>query len=166
MATRAPRGTARPGGGTAGRSRSAGGVGRASDGRYRTGTGGTRSRAARGNTGRGHAASRRGTPYYRSRGSGSRRTGRSYGRSRGTAGSRLRASANPVLILAGWIVGSVAAVWLELASGVGWVARRYGDSARELDEAHRRDGLGLAALAGAIVLAGAAWGHLGTSAGA
>jgi len=70
-----------------------------------------------------------------------------------------------VLILAGWIVGSVAAVWLELASGVGWVARRYGDSARELDEAHRRDGLGLAALAGAIVLAGAAWGHLGTSAG-
>jgi S-DNA-T family DNA segregation ATPase FtsK/SpoIIIE len=62
-------------------------------------------------------------------------------------------------------VGGVAAVWLELAGGVGWVARRYGDSARELDEAHRRDGLGLAALACAVVLAGAAWGHLGTPAG-
>jgi len=70
-----------------------------------------------------------------------------------------------LLILAGWIVGGVAAVWLELASGLGWVARRYGDSARELDEAHRRDGLGLAALACAMVMAWAVWGHLGTSAG-
>jgi S-DNA-T family DNA segregation ATPase FtsK/SpoIIIE len=74
----------------------------------------------------------------------------------------MRASHNPILILIGWIAGIVAAVWLEVASGVGWVARAFGDSARELDPAHRRDGVGLGVLAGAIITAGAAWWHLGS----
>ncbi|HWF82938.1 MAG TPA: DNA translocase FtsK [Streptosporangiaceae bacterium] len=74
----------------------------------------------------------------------------------------MRASHNPFLILIGWIVVAVAAIWMELASGVGFVARLFGDSARDLDPAHRRDGLGLAVLAGAIVAAGAAWWRLGS----
>jgi len=74
----------------------------------------------------------------------------------------MRASHNPFVILIGWIVAAIAAIWMELAGGVGFVARLFGDSARELDPAHRRDGLGLAALAGAIITAAAAWWHLGS----
>jgi S-DNA-T family DNA segregation ATPase FtsK/SpoIIIE len=74
----------------------------------------------------------------------------------------MRASSNPLLILIGWILAIVAGVWTELARGVGYVARLFGDSARELDPAHRRDGAGLGVLAGAIVTAGAAWWHLGS----
>src|SRR5262249_9579781 len=40
-----------------------------------------------------------------------------------------------------------------------------GDHARDLDSEHRRDGLGLAVLAGAVVAAGVSWGHLGTPGG-
>jgi DNA segregation ATPase FtsK/SpoIIIE, S-DNA-T family len=69
------------------------------------------------------------------------------------------------VILFGWIIGAVAAVWLELASGVGYVARLFGDSARDLDPAHRRDGLGLGVLAAAIVAAGATWWQLGSPVG-
>jgi DNA segregation ATPase FtsK/SpoIIIE-like protein len=77
----------------------------------------------------------------------------------------LRASNNPLLILIGWIAAAVAAVWMELAGGVGFVVRHFGDSARELDPAHRRDGAGLAALAAAIISAATAWWRLGTPAG-
>jgi S-DNA-T family DNA segregation ATPase FtsK/SpoIIIE len=74
----------------------------------------------------------------------------------------MRASHNPFLILIGWIAGVIAGIWMELASGVGFVARWFGDSARDLDPAHRRDGLGLGALAGAIITAAAAWWRLGS----
>jgi DNA segregation ATPase FtsK/SpoIIIE, S-DNA-T family len=74
----------------------------------------------------------------------------------------MRQSSNPILILIGWILAIIASVWMELARGVGYVARLFGDSARELDEAHRRDGIGLAVLAAAVVVAGAAWWHLGS----
>ncbi|HEX9625152.1 MAG TPA: DNA translocase FtsK 4TM domain-containing protein, partial [Streptosporangiaceae bacterium] len=74
----------------------------------------------------------------------------------------MRKSSNPILILIGWILAIIASVWLELARGVGYVARLFGNSARELDEAHRRDGVGLGVLAVAIVVAGAAWWHLGS----
>ncbi len=65
----------------------------------------------------------------------------------------------------GWIVAGIAAVWVELAGAVGFVARHFGDSARELDPAHRRDGAGLAVLAAAIIAAGTAWWRLGTPVG-
>ncbi len=65
----------------------------------------------------------------------------------------------------GWIASAIAAIWMELAGAVGFVARRFGDSARELDPAHRRDGAGLAVLATAIVAAGAAWLRLGSPTG-
>ncbi|WP_285617511.1 FtsK/SpoIIIE family DNA translocase [Actinoallomurus iriomotensis] len=51
----------------------------------------------------------------------------------------------------------IAGVWLMLARSVGAVVRRFGQSARDLDEEHRRDGVGLANLGLAIVLAAATW---------
>jgi DNA segregation ATPase FtsK/SpoIIIE, S-DNA-T family len=77
----------------------------------------------------------------------------------------MRASSNPFVILAGWILGALAAVWMELAGGVGYIARLFGDNARDLDSAHRRDGAGLAVLAAAIITAGAAWWGIGSGAG-
>ncbi len=77
----------------------------------------------------------------------------------------MRASRNPFVILIGWLLAGIAAVWMELATGVGHVARLFGDSARDLDPAHRRDGAGLAVLASAIVTAGAAWWGLGSPVG-
>jgi S-DNA-T family DNA segregation ATPase FtsK/SpoIIIE len=77
----------------------------------------------------------------------------------------MRASRNPFVILVGWLLASLAALWMELATGVGHVARLFGDSARDLDKAHRRDGAGLAVLAAAIVTAGAAWWGLGSPVG-
>ena len=77
----------------------------------------------------------------------------------------MRASRNPFVILVGWLLASMGALWMELAAGVGHIARLFGDSARGLDKAHRRDGAGLAVLAAAIVTAGAAWWGLGTPVG-
>ncbi|GLW08518.1 cell division protein FtsK [Microtetraspora sp. NBRC 13810] len=56
-------------------------------------------------------------------------------------------------LIARLIVG----VWLVFAHGIGGVARAIGQGARDLDPAHRRDGLGFAVLAGAIVLAAMIW---------
>src|SRR3954465_9608638 len=55
----------------------------------------------------------------------------------------------------------LAGVWMLLAHVVGGVARHLGGGARELDPAHRRDGLGLACLAGALVVAVGAWASAG-----
>ncbi len=49
------------------------------------------------------------------------------------------------------------ALWLGVAHLTGAVARAFGRSARDLDPAHRRDGLGLALVAGAVVLAAGIW---------
>jgi S-DNA-T family DNA segregation ATPase FtsK/SpoIIIE len=51
----------------------------------------------------------------------------------------------------------MAAIWIGLAHLLGAVARALGRSARDLDPAHRRDGLGLALFAGAAVLVAATW---------
>ncbi|WP_240506430.1 DNA translocase FtsK [Thermoactinospora rubra] len=51
----------------------------------------------------------------------------------------------------------VVGIWMLLAGAVGAAARALGNQARELDPAHRRDGVGLAVLAGAIVLAAMTW---------
>ena len=64
------------------------------------------------------------------------------------------------MILAGWIVALLAAVWMALAHTVGAACRVVGRSARELDPLHRRDGAGLAALCAAIVSAVAIWWHV------
>jgi len=51
----------------------------------------------------------------------------------------------------------IGGIWLLLARGLGSVVRRFGESARDLDEDHRRDGIGLANLGLAIVVAAATW---------
>ncbi|HSR84354.1 MAG TPA: DNA translocase FtsK 4TM domain-containing protein [Streptosporangiaceae bacterium] len=63
------------------------------------------------------------------------------------------------MILAGWVVSAIAAIWMTLAHTVGTLFRALGRSARDLDPLHRRDGLGLSALCGAIVAAVAIWWH-------
>src|SRR5258706_9223923 len=175
MAARAPKGAARPNGGSAGRSRQAGGSARAgtgSGGRGMSGGGGSRSGGRTGNArkgagrgatsrtraARGGTSTRRGgTPYYR-------RGGAPAPQRRTRAGS-MRASSNPFVILIGWALSGIAAVWMELAGGVGYIVRLFGDSARDLDPAHRRDGAGLAVLAAAIIAAGTAWWRIGSGAG-
>ncbi|MGW9211743.1 DNA translocase FtsK [Embleya sp. NPDC055664] len=51
-------------------------------------------------------------------------------------------------------------LWLGLAHAFGSLARGIGSGARGLDPAHRRDGLGLALLGLAIVIAAGAWGTI------
>ncbi|MDX6365199.1 MAG: segregation ATPase FtsK/SpoIIIE, family, partial [Nocardioidaceae bacterium] len=52
------------------------------------------------------------------------------------------------------------AIWLAVAHLLGAVVRRVGTVARDLDPEHRRDGLGLAFLGLAIVIAAAVWWQL------
>jgi DNA segregation ATPase FtsK/SpoIIIE, S-DNA-T family len=66
-------------------------------------------------------------------------------------------SAHPVLILLGWAANAAAGLWMLVAHGAGALARGIGHSARGLDPAHRRDGIGLAALGAAIVVAATTW---------
>ncbi|GAA2756718.1 FtsK/SpoIIIE family DNA translocase [Actinopolymorpha rutila] len=55
------------------------------------------------------------------------------------------------------IVRLVAGIWLGIAHLVGGIVRRIGSSARELDPELRRDGVGLAFVGLAIVVAAAVW---------
>ncbi|MFB9882880.1 DNA translocase FtsK [Planobispora siamensis] len=61
----------------------------------------------------------------------------------------------------GWVFTMIGklfvGIWMLLAGGIGSAARALGRNARELDPVHRRDGLGLAVIAGAIVLAAMTW---------
>jgi S-DNA-T family DNA segregation ATPase FtsK/SpoIIIE len=86
-------------------------------------------------------------------------------RSRGTAARPPQRTADPILILAGWLGRLVAGVWMVAAHAVGFGARGFGKSARDLDEMHRRDGVGLAFLAAAFVVAVTTWFHLHNIAG-
>ncbi|MER7706924.1 DNA translocase FtsK [Kitasatospora sp. NPDC097605] len=52
---------------------------------------------------------------------------------------------------------AVRAVWLGMAHGIGAVFRGFGDGAKNLDPAHRKDGLGLLLLALALVTAAGTW---------
>ena len=49
------------------------------------------------------------------------------------------------------------ALWLSLAHAIGGAARRVGHGARDLDDVHRRDGLGLLFVALAVIVAAAVW---------
>ncbi|MBB2912243.1 S-DNA-T family DNA segregation ATPase FtsK/SpoIIIE [Streptosporangium becharense] len=80
-------------------------------------------------------------------------------RPKAAASARRPAPARPDPI--GWVLIMIGklfmGVWMLLAGGIGSAARALGQNARELDPAHRRDGLGLAVFAGAIVLAAMTW---------
>jgi S-DNA-T family DNA segregation ATPase FtsK/SpoIIIE len=64
---------------------------------------------------------------------------------------------NPIVILAVWTAHLVAALWMGLAHTLGAAIRAIGRNTRELDPAHRRDGVGLASLGLAIVTAAVTW---------
>jgi S-DNA-T family DNA segregation ATPase FtsK/SpoIIIE len=73
-----------------------------------------------------------------------------------SAGSRPKRP-DPIAQLIIGIYRIVGGVWVVAAQAVGGLVRRFGQSARDLDVEHRRDGLGLANLGLAIVLAAATW---------
>ena len=56
-----------------------------------------------------------------------------------------------------WPVRMLRGLWLGIAHLVGALARRIGSSARDLDPAHRRDGIGLALIGLATVVAAVEW---------
>src|SRR5580700_571836 len=167
MATRAPSGAARPKDSAArtkdGAARTKGGTARSKDTttRLKSGTSG-RSRSAgaarrpAGGSGRGSAGRKPASRGGRS-GPGYRRPG----------GRRYQAPppSNPILILIGWAAQVISGVWMGLAHTVGAAARALGRNARDLDPAHRRDGVGLATLGLAILVAAVTWWHMGNVVG-
>ena len=86
-------------------------------------------------------------------------TGRAASR-RSAAGS---ARPRPRAIVVTGVLRLLIGTWRLLASGVGSALRSATGGARDLDPAHRRDGLGLLLLAGALVAAGGVWWHAGGS---
>ncbi|MDQ1292508.1 MAG: segregation ATPase FtsK/SpoIIIE, family, partial [Actinomycetota bacterium] len=56
-----------------------------------------------------------------------------------------------------WPLRLIRGTWVGTAHLLGAGVRRVGDGARDLDPAHRRDGLGLALLAGSLVVAAREW---------
>ena len=86
-------------------------------------------------------------------------------RSRGAAARPPQRTADPILILAGWLARVVAGLWMVVAHAAGFGARRFGNSARDLDPLHQRDGVGLAFLAAAFIVAATTWFHLHNLAG-
>ncbi len=69
----------------------------------------------------------------------------------------MRSGPGPVARGFGVLGRGTVALWLGLAHGVGATARSVGHSARDLEPEHRRDGVGLALLGMALVVAGAVW---------
>jgi S-DNA-T family DNA segregation ATPase FtsK/SpoIIIE len=149
MATRAPRGDARARGGQAPRPRPANPQ---------------RRPASSGSSGGGGSG----------RGSGGRKPASGRGGSRSGSGRKPAAKRNaparkqatsPAAILVIWLWHAGAAAWMGAAHAVGFGARAFGQHARDLDDAHRRDGLGLAFLGAAVLSAAVTWGHLGSGLG-
>ncbi|MDP1877526.1 MAG: DNA translocase FtsK [Actinomycetota bacterium] len=92
----------------------------------------------------------------------SRTSGGSAGRGAGKAPARRPAARRPArpgpIPRAVAAIGRVLrAIWLGIAHVLGGTARALGRGARDLDPAHRRDGLGLALVAAAAVLVAATW---------
>ncbi|WP_219465454.1 DNA translocase FtsK [Nonomuraea rhizosphaerae] len=80
-------------------------------------------------------------------------------RAKGSASARKQSLTHqdPISWVFTMIARLVVGLWMLLANGIGSTARALGKNARELDPAHRRDGVGLSVLAGAIVLAAMTW---------
>ena len=73
------------------------------------------------------------------------------------AASRARRPARPPAAGPPWPVRAVRGVWLGAAHGVGSLVRTIGRGARELDPAHRRDGVAFTLIALAVVVAAREW---------
>jgi DNA segregation ATPase FtsK/SpoIIIE, S-DNA-T family len=59
------------------------------------------------------------------------------------------------------MANAVIAAWMVAAHAVGFAARALGNSTRELDPLHRRDGAGLAFLGSAMIIAATTWWNMG-----
>ncbi len=71
-----------------------------------------------------------------------------------------KAAARPAPSPTGGVVRLVRAIWLGCAHAVGAVFRGIGQGARNLDPAHRKDGLALLLLALALIVAAGTWSNL------
>src|SRR3954447_5578442 len=84
---------------------------------------------------------------------------------RNAAKAQIRVNPFTGLVLGFWAI--VEGIFLALARGIGSVVRGIGNTGRELDPAHRRDGLGLGLVGLAVVVAAGEWwslqGHLGAA---
>ncbi len=67
------------------------------------------------------------------------------------------AGPSPLSRLFSGLAAALAAVWVGIGHVVGGTVRKLGNGARDLDPAHRRDGLGLVIIGGAILVAFAVW---------
>ncbi|MGN6174397.1 MAG: DNA translocase FtsK 4TM domain-containing protein, partial [Streptosporangiaceae bacterium] len=65
------------------------------------------------------------------------------------------------MILLSWLGKVLTGAWMLMAHAAGYCARALGRSARDLDPMHQRDGVGLAFLGAAIVVAATTWWHMG-----
>jgi DNA segregation ATPase FtsK/SpoIIIE, S-DNA-T family len=151
MATRAPRSTQ-----TADRPR--GGRGRAEP----APRGGKTSRPPAGKSGKNSRNTKSSKNAKSGKGKSAARRGRRPASRRGAPPS---VSAHPLLILLGWLARAVAGLWMLFAHGAGAAARGIGNSARELEPAHRRDGIGLTMIGAAIVTAATTWWPMHNAAG-
>jgi S-DNA-T family DNA segregation ATPase FtsK/SpoIIIE len=156
MATRVPKGTAQPKSGAPGTARGASGAARSSagGGRPRTRANAQPARPAKGGSRGPRSVQGKGRP----RGKGAPRNGRQ-------AQARTPPKTDPILILIGWAINAVAAAWMVAAHGVGFAARALGKSTKDLDPLHRRDGVGLACLGAAIIIAATTWWQMDNVAG-
>ena len=155
MATRAPKGSARP---RSGSSENA----RAEPDRPARRAAGRAGRPSQARSASGSKSARRGSPSASRnprRGNGRRPTGN------GRRPPTRPKTRDPILILIEWVGHALAAAWMVVAGGVGFAARRFGRSARDLDPEHRRDGVGLVWLGTAIVLAASIWWRMGNPVG-
>jgi DNA segregation ATPase FtsK/SpoIIIE, S-DNA-T family len=139
MATRAPKGSTRPRGGSSGDLRA-------------EPSGPARRKPAASSRSAARSPARSRSTSSRTRAS--TRSKSSTARGRRPAPVRSR---DPILILVGWVGHALAAAWMVVAGSLGFAARRVGNSARDLEPEHRRDGVGLLWLAVAIVLAASIW---------
>ena len=72
----------------------------------------------------------------------------------------VRNGPGPIARAFGALWRGLSAVWLGVAHALGALARGIGHTARDLDPAHRRDGVGLLLLGSAVVVAAAVWWQL------
>ena len=75
-------------------------------------------------------------------------------------GKKAKSNKPPVPIVIGRAISrALTAIWLGFATVLGTIARGLGKSARDIDPAHRRDGIGLTYLSCGIIVASVVWFH-------
>ncbi len=72
----------------------------------------------------------------------------------------VRNGPGPIARTFGALWHALSAIWLGVAHGLGALARGIGHTAKDLEPAHRRDGVGLLLLGSAVVVAAAVWWQL------